>query len=60
MVYVSAQWSDATQTLLVVTQSDGNVVYVPADVGNRDYNLIINGGDDQEVLIITPHDAVRK
>ena len=37
-------WADAEQTTLRRTDADGNVAWVPADEGNRDYAEFLSSG----------------
>ena len=38
------EWVDAEQTSLRRTDTDGNVAWVPADPGNRDYAEFLSSG----------------
>ena len=38
------EWSDAEQTTLRRTDANGNVAWVPADEGNRDYAEFLSSG----------------
>lgn len=64
-MFVSAQWTDASQTTIRAARDDGSVWYVPADPDNADYRLITEGqaADPEEgveaiaPLAIADHDA---
>jgi len=43
MTYTYA-WTDAEQSSLKRTDTDGNVAWVPADPGNRDYAEFLSSG----------------
>ena len=48
------EWSDAEQTWLRRTDADGNVAWVPADEGNRDYAAYLASGEDAAPFVEPP------
>ena len=48
------EWSDAEQTTLRRTDADGNVAWVPADEGNRDYAAFVASGEEAAPYVEPP------
>ena len=48
------EWGDAEQTTLRRTDADGNVAWVPADEGNRDYAEFVASGEEASPYVEPP------
>ena len=48
------EWTSAEQTTLRRTDSDGNVAWVPADPGNRDYSEFLSSGATAAPYVAPP------
>ena len=51
------EWADAEQTSLKRTDADGNVAWVPADEGNRDYAAYLASGEEAASYVEPPEPA---
>jgi hypothetical protein len=51
------EWSDAEQSGLIRTDAEGNVAFVPADPGNRDYAEFLSSGATAEAYVAPPEPA---
>ena len=47
-------WTDAEQTSLMREDADGNVAFVPAYPGNRDYAEFLSSGDTAAPYVAPP------
>ena len=56
MTYAYA-WTNAEQNFLKREDADGNVAFVPADPGNRDYAEFLASGETAAVYIAQPVQA---
>ena len=50
-------WSDAEQTTLKREDAEGNVAYVPAAEGNRDYAEFVSSGATADPYVAPPEPA---
>ncbi|MEE2567108.1 hypothetical protein [Hyphobacterium marinum] len=41
--FQAARWTDDGQTLVEAVRTDGQTVFIPADLQNRDYRSLIHG-----------------
>ena len=48
------EWTDAEQTSLKRTDAEGNVAFVPADPGNRDYAEFVSSGATAAAYVAPP------
>ena len=48
------EWIDAEQTTLKRTDANGNVAYIPADPGNRDYAEFLSSGATAASYVAPP------
>ena len=53
MTYTYA-WTDAEQSGLKRTDTDGNVAFVPADPGNRDYAAFVSSAQTADAYVEPP------
>ena len=53
MTYTYA-WTDAEQSSLKRTDENGNVAFVPADPGNRDYAEFVSGPQTADAYVAPP------
>ena len=53
MTYTYA-WTDAEQSSLKRTDTDGNVARVPTDPGNRDYAAYLASGEEAALYVAPP------
>ena len=50
-------WTDAEQTSLKREDTDGNIAFVPADPGNRDYAAFISSASTAVAYVEPPYVA---
>ena len=53
-------WSDAEQTCLKREDADGNVAFVPADPGNRDYAEFVSSGQAATDYVAPPEPTLQE
>lgn len=56
MAFASASWIDGEQTTIQAVDDQGVTRFVPADAGNADYRLIVDGDPERSIdpLAIQP------